>query len=147
MEALLISKDELLEHITRERRLLAEDKLNANKIEMRIQQIQNLANMQQEDYRSTVVAQFEALQAKERQLISDKETWLVSIEAEKKAAEEEILQKKEQAAMMELALQKQRLEFEDGEQELKQFRRRQKQILTKKEEEIQEKLDEVKGER
>ena len=95
VQALLISKDELLEHITRERQLLLDDKLNARKIEMKIQQIQNQANMQQEDYRSAVAAQFEALQAKERQLQSDKQNWLVSIEGQKKAIEDEIQQKKE----------------------------------------------------
>ena len=124
VQALLISKDELLEHITRERQFLAEDKLNAKKIEMKIQRIQNQANMQQEDYRSTVVAQFEALQAKERQLEFDRKNWLVSIEERKRASEAEIEQKKEQAAMMELAIQKQRLEFEDGEAELRLFRKR-----------------------
>jgi len=37
IQSMLISKDELLEHIMKEREMLAEDQLNAEKIERRIE--------------------------------------------------------------------------------------------------------------
>ena len=48
---------------------------------------------------------------------------------------------------MELALEKQQIEFEEREEELRQFRSLQNKIKNQKVEEIQDKLEEVKGER
>lgn len=49
--------------------------------------------------------------------------------------------------MLDLAMQKQKLDVEEGEEDLKRLRERKNQVKKKAEREIKEKLNEVKGER
>ena len=49
--------------------------------------------------------------------------------------------------MLNLAIEKQKLEAEEGEEQLKRLRERKKEVTRRAEKEIKEKLKEVKGER
>lgn len=102
VQSLLITKDEIMDAIVKEREGLKRDKLNVKKFEDKIRQMKNRCDMQCEDYRSYFLAQQEKLMDTENKIEVEKLFFMKKIEKQQRIIEENLTAKQEQAAIMEL---------------------------------------------
>lgn len=95
-----------MEAIASERQALKNDQYNLQYYKDKMRQTSELAEMQCEDYRSRFLQQMNKLKYKEQQLQEYKLGYQQKLESQNKIIEEKIIEREEQAAIMELALQK-----------------------------------------